>query len=320
MKELVPSLPSKFIFYCNGRLIDPTLPLFHTCPPGCVIFAQPKFFGGSDDESDKTAVKSVSIKLPDFYTNDPALWFSTIETHFEVSGIKVEKTKFLYVVQKLPQETASMVRDLIVHIPSMEPYTTLKNRLIAHFATSSTQKMKQALDVEQLGDQKPSHLLLTLRNNLQELNPGDELRKELFLQKMPNEIKYILAASKDLDLEQLAGIADRVHDSISAPKFVNNVSNSSNNTCSNDISQNNKLLDERLSRLEASINKLTLNTKNNFKKRNFSRSHSRNSSTSRRSYNPNGKLCFYHFKFGNRAQKCNSPCAWVKKSDNQKNE
>ena len=95
---------------------------------------------------------------------------------------------------------------------------------------------------------------------------------------MPNEIKYILAASKDLGLEQLAGIADRVHDSISAPKFVNNVS-SSNNTCSNDISQNNKLLDERLSRLEASINKLTMNTKNNFKTRNFSRSHSRNSSS-----------------------------------------
>ena len=73
-----------------------------------------------------------------------------------------------------------MVRDLIVHVPSMEPYTTLKNRLIAHFATSSTQKMKQVLDVEQIGDQKPSQLLLTLRNNLQELNPGDELLKELF--------------------------------------------------------------------------------------------------------------------------------------------
>ena len=95
MKELVPFPYNKFIFYCNGRLIDPTLPLFHTCRPSCVIFAQPKFFGGSDSESDKATVKSVSIKLPDFYTNDPALWFSTIETHFEVSGIKVEKTKFL---------------------------------------------------------------------------------------------------------------------------------------------------------------------------------------------------------------------------------
>ncbi|KAL4707188.1 hypothetical protein ACJJTC_009952, partial [Scirpophaga incertulas] len=45
--------------------------------------------------------------------------------------------------------------------------------------------------------------------------------------------------------------------------------------------------------------------------RSVSRSNSR--TTSRRYYNPKGKYCFFHFRFGKlcKPEKCQSPCAWI---------
>lgn len=48
--------------------------------------------------------------------------------------------------------------------------------------------------------------------------------------------------------------------------------------------------------------------------RNRSPAQFRERSKSRRSYNPAGPLCYYHFRFGNRARDCKEPCSFVNRN------
>ena len=55
-------------------------------------------------ETPSKYVTKVSIKLPDFWTEDPDLCFLHAEAAFRNSQITQSKTKFDHIVQKLPQK------------------------------------------------------------------------------------------------------------------------------------------------------------------------------------------------------------------------
>ena len=72
---------------------------------------------------------AVSIKLPPYWSNDPALWFSQVEAQFTTRGITSESTKYAHVVGSLQPEVAQEVRDLLLNPPAENPYTRLKSEL-----------------------------------------------------------------------------------------------------------------------------------------------------------------------------------------------
>ena len=59
-------------------------------------------------------VAKVSVKLPDFWTEDPDLWFLHAEAAFRNAQITQSITKFDHIVQKLPQKIMVLVRGLIM--------------------------------------------------------------------------------------------------------------------------------------------------------------------------------------------------------------
>ena len=59
-------------------------------------------------------VAKVSVKLQDFWTEDPDLWFLHAEAAFRNAQITQSKTKFDHIVQKLPQKIMVSVRGLIM--------------------------------------------------------------------------------------------------------------------------------------------------------------------------------------------------------------
>ena len=59
-------------------------------------------------------VAKVSVKLPDFWTEDPDLWFVHAEAAFRNTQITQSITKFDHIVQKLPQKIMVSVRGLIM--------------------------------------------------------------------------------------------------------------------------------------------------------------------------------------------------------------
>ena len=63
----------------------------------------------------------VSIKLAPYWSNDPALWFSQVETQFTTRGITSETTKYAHFVGFLQPEVAQEVRDLLINPPIRTP-------------------------------------------------------------------------------------------------------------------------------------------------------------------------------------------------------
>lgn len=158
-------------------------------------------------------------KLPPFWTADPDLWFAQVEAQFSTRGITVEKTKYDYIVSALAPDAATTVRDLILSPPADTPYTTLKKVLIKRTAGSNQQKLQRLLSDVELGDQKPSQLLRRMRQ-LWSGDAGEDLLRELFLQRLPANVRMVLASSDpSITLDGLAETADRVME-VSGPSIA----------------------------------------------------------------------------------------------------
>ena len=141
---------------------------------------------------------AVSLKLPDFWPSDPELWFAQAEALFEAQKITRQQTKFGHVVRVLPAQYASEVRDIILHPPEAS-YTAIREALQKRVGASKRQQLQQLLHVEALGDRRPSQLLrymLKLRGGTAEESDNDALFRELFLQKLPLNVRTALANSQ----------------------------------------------------------------------------------------------------------------------------
>ena len=101
-------------------------------------------------------------------------------------------TKYHHCVGKLPAEAVAMVEDVVNNYAAFaDPYTELKQRLCRVFSSSDMQKVKDLLDLPNLGSQKPSVLIdniLSLWPNTTTKNTSNLLRC-LFLHRLPLQMR-----------------------------------------------------------------------------------------------------------------------------------
>lgn len=167
----------------------------------------------------------------------------------------------------------------------------MKKRIIDSFAESEENQIKRLLSGLELGDQKPSHYLQRLKS-LSAGKINDEVLKALFLERLPEKIRCILAVCDSSDIEKLANQADKILETFSSSTslFVSEVQQGSES----DISKKLEVLISRIDALE-------------------SRSRPRRQSASGPRSNSRGSRgkhdkCWYHFRFGEKARKCIPPC------------
>ena len=271
---------------------------------------------GSTSLSRPAEVSAVSIKLPPFWPTDPNLWFAQVEAQFATRGISAELTKLNYVISSLSQEYAHEVRDILLRPPTVEPYTHLRAQLIARLSASAQKRIRQLLTDEQLGDRKPTQLLRSMQR-LQSDTPLDsDLLRELFLQRLPSNVRMVLASARDLPLEQQAKLADNIIEMATQPPIaaVPTGYQSMPATCavqpaghsttvqSQDIQSTIATLVSQVSELNAAVSQLSRSRSNS-----LSEPRSRAQSFSRRE----SGLCWYHARFGAKATKCTSPCTYA---------
>ena len=152
---------------------------------------------------------AVSIKLPQFWPQQAAVWFVQAEAQFIIKGVTTDLTKYSYVTAALDQETATRVLDILTNPPASNKYQTLKDRLIDTYKLSEREAASKILDIGGLGDSKPSELLDKM---LALVPPGSEpgfLFKEVFLRQLPLEIQSLVTQQDYSSLRDLAKAADR---------------------------------------------------------------------------------------------------------------
>lgn len=242
----------------------------------------------------------VSVKIPPFWMDRPEIWFFQVEAQFKISGIVAEETKFNYLVSQLEPKYVENIWDIVTS-NSATKYSESKTRLLELFKESESTRIKKLITGIDLGNLKPSQLLQKLKS-VATSDVSENLIKTLWLEKLPDSMRNIILVS-DEELPKLAVMADKISD-MTPSNEICGVSTAVN--CSNSE------LMLKIQSLEQRISQMTIDHISRPRSRNYSRSNRQSRSTSRKRFNPRGKYCFFHFRFGNkcRPEKCTQPCSW----------
>ncbi|CAF4940687.1 unnamed protein product [Pieris macdunnoughi] len=117
--------------------------------------------------------------------------------------------------QMEPQHTAE-VRDKIVTPPATGKYENFKSELIKRLSASHRErKIQQFMMNEELGDRKPSQFLRHLQHLAGPTMP-DKFIRTFWSSRLPPNLQTIVVSQANMELEDLADLADRIHDIVSA--------------------------------------------------------------------------------------------------------
>jgi hypothetical protein len=224
------------------------------------------------------------MKLPLFWVDNPRMWFQTAEAQFRIKGITRSMTKFDHVLARIPSELTISLADVMEAAlstvnPCPDPYTELKDRLLEATLPGPYKMLDSLLDHPALGDRRPSKMMDEMLNLLPPKVIPDLLFNALFLRRLPAGLRQVLAVQKHETQRALAKAADELFDS-GAPAAAAGVANlaTEDEACALPIVPPHR-----------------------------GRSPPRSSFT--RSAPP-ARMCFFHAKYAERAQKCESPCSW----------
>ena len=165
---------------------------------------------------------AVSLKLPTFWPCQPEVWFAQAEAQFNLRKISSDDTKYYYVLSALDQPTATRLLHLISKPPTEGKYAALKDRLVATFGLSRTERASRLLHFRELGDTKPSNLMDEMLALLGD-HPPCLLFEQLFLERLPEDIRIQLVDANVDDYRHLARRADALWSSRDTGLGVNAV-------------------------------------------------------------------------------------------------
>lgn len=253
------------------------------------------------------SVSKVSIKLPPFWSDRPAVWFAQIEAQFEISGITADTTKYNYVVAQLDTTHAAEIEDIITQPPKTEKYQKVKDELIRRLSSSEEQRIRKLLSDEEIGDRKPSQFLRHLRSLAGTILQDQSILRQLWLRRLPNHLQAIITAQADLPLDKLADLADKILEVTPAPINAHVYAAATPPQSSPDV----LALAARIDELSGLVAAMSQRRDREYNRPNRSRSASRDS---RGQEEP--QLCWYHRMYKTQAVKCTKPCSWVNRSEN----
>lgn len=252
----------------------------------------------------------VGVRIPPFYIEKPALWFAQLEAQFMLSGVTADTTKFYFTMAQLDPQYAAEVEDIITNPPAANKYEKLKTELVKRLSATRERDI-QHLSHEELGDRKPSQLLRRMQHLA---GPGvpEDLMRTMWTNRLPQNIQVILASQTRCSLEELAELADKVHDAIASVPQVTAVQPTAA-PASDPLVAQIAALSKQMEALTSRMDRMSREPRQSrpqAKSTNRSRSRSRYRPNSTRSNSNHRKFptCWYHYKFGSEARTCVKPC------------
>lgn len=253
-------------------------------------------------------IAKISAKIPPFWKQNVTLWFVQVEANFRTARVTRDQTMFDIVIGNLDGDVLTTISDLVTNPPATGKYEALKKRLVDRFALSQRQKIRQLLSKMELGDERPSDLLRRMRE-LAGTSISDEILRDLFLERLPEESQKILA-TLDIELDKLAATADKICECTPSINAIAKNRNKGSHSEGEDpdlrtMIQQLAAVVTSLATQVSSITRRDRRTSSNSRSRNPSRSASRQ----RDSSGTRSDLCWYHRVFGDQAHSCRAPCS-----------
>lgn len=282
-------------------------------------------------------IREIKLTVPDFRSLDAETWFAVLEMEFDSHGITADQDKYSQVIPRLPAETIQLVKHIILSASSKK-YLKIKDITLNESRPSTRARLEQLFQTAQLGNRKPSSLLRELRQHADPAIVTESLLQEIWIQRLPNTMQGILAASTFKDLDQMAATADAIFDRTFPTVALVSAQPHPQATGSNSLTeqeQDIETLTQRLAQVkvrrrspEPQWRQEIDNLKQDLSDiKRLLRDKPRNSSQFRdtrpqgRSYRhpeEQSSVCWFHGRFGPAATRCRPPCAYkTKRSGNE---
>ena len=269
---------------------------------------------------------AMALKLPDFDHRDVVSWFFLVESAFYNSNIKTEITKYHRTVPSLGVENIRRMRAFFDTNPVAQPnpYTLLKETVIAHFRATTYDQLERLLMGMSLGDMRPSELLGEMRSTVG-VNMSDVYLEPFWLKRLPTHAQGWLSAM-DCTLAQKAGHADRMMDKVGSSVFHQSAPVNVQETMSprattpGEISVASSPMDVLVSLCQKMDQRLSMMEKRSRAPDRWEGSRDRRPNSARKRSVSRGPasatpgICWYHEVFGKDAQKCRDGCNYKPKN------
>lgn len=277
--------------HCLGKLLNTIKP---------VVMDLKKHGNNNTQLTTSSSPVAISLQIPPFYPTDSKLWFRQVELLLAISGIKDDTTKFQIVAGSVDTTYISDVRHIVMNPPLLSKYDELKSELIHQ----QEQKVKRLLDLEEIGDQKPSEFLRHLQKIAGKAVAPSVIRSR-WQDCLPPTVRAGIWTKRYTDMETLAILADKVCEDYpklqpsEAPKtsWAEAIRDLAISFCN-------------MSASVAPIQSELVEIQEEGYCRCNDRSASRNSTHSQDSIRSANEFCWYHTTYGAEARKCTPPCSF----------
>ena len=152
-------------------------------------------------------------KLPKFWDEQPAAWFSVFNGHFAGRDPPVaELALFNRMLPLLPTVAVSLCSPLVDN-PPPDVFTQAQRLLLSHYQLSPAERGRRLFNCSSLGDRTPTAMLQYMRS----LQPGEQegvLFRHIFVNLLPDVIREVVSSIDSLD--EMAATATTVFQSNAA--------------------------------------------------------------------------------------------------------
>jgi hypothetical protein len=214
------------------------------------------------------------------------------------------------VISQLDHRYAAEVEDVIISPPQQDPYTKLKTELLKRLSFSREQRAQQLLTFEEMGDRKPSQFLRHLRGFAPDV--PDYLLCTIWTNRLPTNIRTTLACHPEIELDAAALCVDRITETVPPPALAS----IGQPTDTTELLRHIEELSRRVETLSTERNRPRSRDRSP-RDRDYSPRDRPSNPRIRRPYNRSPSrhdapttFCWYHRRFGDRAQNFSQPCTY----------
>nr|XP_026483297.1 uncharacterized protein LOC113391526 [Vanessa tameamea] len=150
------------------------------------------------------ATVTVSSRIPEFWSDQPRLWFVQCEAVLSPQKLS-DEAKFYMIVTKLGKDAIQQISDILLKPPDAKKYEALKARLLTVYEESEIRQFQKLLSEMELGEQKPSsasiQLLRRMKDVARDKIPDDTLHI-LWQRHLSSAVRAVLTVTDITDLSR----------------------------------------------------------------------------------------------------------------------